>query len=442
MRNLLVKLKGIGFVIFLLITLSGLSDIDLVYGGYIWTGTHSNSKDYCSSSTAPKDVYEVKASVYSDQLDSTQFNYKYQYIKGSSATPTIIFLPGGPGGTSMGNWGQFVDLFLALPKDGNYILTDPRGNGCNKYSAETIPDDALSSLNIASDILTLIRNEKLDNYILYGHSYGTVVATIVAARAQAGEAVAPKALVLSGILGQAWDSCTMNSFSEYSLQWRKFMTDLPDSISNKLSSSALPLDLLDREWGAYISSGLIQGTGFLFGHEHNPFRDSLLTLNSTDPAVLEKLRKSVQSAAIEQPSPEMQRIFRQIACTEISDDLYENAVLQRGDLAAGGNDICNGLKLRDPYDAKNWPLSIPIYYFEGENDPAVPLWQARYHFDSQVAARRHFVTIPRAGHAPFIGNLLDCKDIIWKSIQNNGTNFESALKSCGWPTEIEVGHLH
>lgn len=53
-----------------------------------------------------------------------------------------------------------------------------------------------------------------------------------------------------------------------------------------------------------------------------------------------------------------------------------------------------------PESTGDWPVTRPIYYFNGSRDTNTPLWQARGHFDAQKGARREFVAVVDAGHNP------------------------------------------
>lgn len=101
---------------------------------------------------------------------SQTFDYSYQIVSYRDRDePTIIYIPGGPGGASMNK--------PALIPAGKIILTDPRGVGenYNYWSAGGQIQD-LSSEAVAEDILSIIREKKLKKYVIYGISYGTVVA--------------------------------------------------------------------------------------------------------------------------------------------------------------------------------------------------------------------------------------------------------------------------
>jgi surfactin synthase thioesterase subunit len=55
-------------------------------------------------------------------------------------------------------------------------------------------------------VLAIVEELRLDDYMLYGISYGTLLATLVASRAEERGLPLPKAIVLEGVLGMAFDA--------------------------------------------------------------------------------------------------------------------------------------------------------------------------------------------------------------------------------------------
>src|SRR5262245_41883587 len=57
------------------------------------------------------------------------FEYAFEYHAASSPNlPTVVYIPGGPGQTSIG---ESEDWLSRLPAGYGVVLTDPRGVGCN-----------------------------------------------------------------------------------------------------------------------------------------------------------------------------------------------------------------------------------------------------------------------------------------------------------------------
>jgi len=151
-------------------------------------------------------IYSVSTAISIDQPQPGTFQYYYQYIqKGDPSTPTIVVIPGGPGGKSIDDqpenpYFDWIQMLYGFPQKYNAILTDPRSIGCNQVN-KNLPIDSFSSQNVANDIVAIILKLNLKNYIIYGHSYGTVVATLLGQLSSAGIIPKPRAIILSGTLG-------------------------------------------------------------------------------------------------------------------------------------------------------------------------------------------------------------------------------------------------
>lgn len=395
----------------------------------------ANQPDYCHG----PDVQKIQVPYYPDRPGSPVFDLAFQYVKNIELdAPTIIFLPGGPGGRSMQQWTPMNHFFFTFPKEGyNYILTDPRSRGCNEQAEGLFPEDALSTDYLASDIIAIVGYLKLEKFILYGHSYGTMLATVVANRLEMLQ-MRPMAVVLSSSVGRARKPRVESVYQDFVLQWENFKKALPQSISERLSGLNLPFDLSRSLWGTFISNGLIEGTSYVV--KGNRLRKMLLALESENSTDLDNLRDAVASSTYQPPSEGKARIYRQITCQEIAEDVYDGPdelQLINGSLQIPAPNLCRDLHLRHPFDSSAWKIKAPIFYFGGGNDPATPTWQQRYHFDGQTQAKRFMVTIPDSGHGAF-AELTYCKEAIWNSIGQNGVSFETTLATCQTPTQLEI----
>ncbi len=105
-----------------------------------------------------------------------------------------------------------------------------------------------------------------------------------------------------------------------------------------------------------------------------------------------------------------------------------------GRLALTGKDPTAGQFTYKPYDSKTLPISAPIYYFQGSNDPATPAASARYHFGGQRRARRTLLTVPGAAHGPLTWNLraLGTSALFWDAIDRSDSDaFDAAVRASG-----------
>ena len=104
-----------------------------------------------------------------------------------------------------------------------------------------------------------------------------------------------------------------------------------------------------------------------------------------------------------------------------------------GELIVAGANACGDHRVvRRRFNAADWPVDTSIVYFQGEHDPATPLWQAHYHFEHQPQAPRYFVRIDRAAHAALSVtlNVRDCPARLWDAITNDLKGLAGATARC------------
>ncbi len=341
------------------------------------------------------------------------FDYRYSVSPGSNPDlPVVIFVPGGPGQTSM-------EMPFGIPTEFTLIRTDPRSMGCNSGAA--FPDEGLSSKMIAEDLLALIQDLSPRNYILYGISYGTMVATMVANLAEKSNVTPPTALVLEGTIGRAFKEGEY--FKDTLNRWRWLKGSLSPEVQEILDKSEVPLGVSSKQWAAWLSTALIHGV-LPSGGDYAI--DELMLL---DPSQPDSYRQGLQfrvKKMSEPPSPDRVRIYKNIACQEIASDIRDikyDFDWQNGNLIVTDDRFCDGIPFQKRFDAKQYPVTIPIYYFIGDLDPVTPGFQSDYHFESQKGPR-YRINVANGGHNSFATNLADCAGSIWMAI---GTNNESLL---------------
>ena len=322
----------------------------------------------------------------------------------------------------------------------NTIFTDPRTAGCNGGDASIFPDDSLRTETLASDILAMIRALNLKKYIIYGHSYGTVLATEVASRAGSGEAPVPVAVILSGVMGKSArdDESVLRGLNS---QWAAISADLPKDSLTRIDGAVPPASLSPEDWTYYLTNGLYRGSYLHDGRFSNELSDQLLLLQS------ESSNGGLQfKAARDAHIPDIltdgfsDRLFKLIDCHEISSsDPNEFLFTGNSFIPLSGSDPCAGESLDRPFDPAQWPISVPIFYLSGDHDPAAPYSGARYHFESQTAApHRYFMTVPGGGHDEVGMVLGDCKAEFWSTVLAGGAQLDAVLKHCIAPIELEV----
>lgn len=404
----------------------------------------------CSRAT----VDSVRAPLRHGQPGSPTFTYRYQFIPAvdpSSSTPTVVILPGGPGQAAIGNAETTLSLG-ALPPTLHRIYTDPRGTGCNAY--EPLADTAsLTTESLARDVIAVIKARQLNNYILYGASYGTVLATTTAALIEREGVTPPTAVVLEGVVGRAFPNFEAY-MAAFVTEWNRVKPTLPNGWGERLSRDTLPFGYTAAHWGSLIAATLILGDLAMSPYE-GPLleyslkavdryqqlkRDNALSqMTRGDSAAMGyvELRMGIRGGfAPSMTTQSRAELFLSIGCKELWGNWQSGRALVHGELVATGANICAAPK-SNAFDSRAWQIRAPIYYFQGPFDPTSTLDGARYHYDNQVNARRTFVLVEGASHAPLTGGLRRCAPQIWRAIVDHAP-MASALAGCPRRAEVRV----
>lgn len=364
----------------------------------------ASSPEYCHD----KYMYRVKSLVDINSSSNETFDYFYQKRIKNNSKIVFIIIPGGPGGTSISKYNpdpqfpsfDFQEIQLGLPEGSNVIYTDPRSKGCNQEN--NLPASSFNSHNAANDILSIIKEEGLSQYIIVGHSYGTVVATILSDLISKTSLVEPLGVVLSGTLGKFFERD--NRFYGYENAWKSFYETMPNELKELLPKTLIgadsfefPFKISSKKWLNFLASGLNKGRVYTWGTLRYPLMEKLKILISGDVDKINKLKKEINSETGSNSYSDV--FFNSIYCNEIeegSKDCEDNGYTQ----------------FLRPFDSAEYQINSKIIYFQGELDPAVPLDRAQYHFNHQLSSKKILITLPFGGHITgFMIN--DCKKWFW-----------------------------
>jgi pimeloyl-ACP methyl ester carboxylesterase len=346
----------------------------------------SDLPDYCKLD----EVMRIQRPAASDDYPSATFSYGFRFKAPTTANaPVIVYMPGGPGSGSMQKTPDFV------PEGWGYLMTDPRGIGCNRL-AETPTDASAAAFfrtsEISHDIVAAIKERQLGNYVLFGHSYGTTLATTVANEIENNKQLSqPKAVVLEGVLGRAFGADFVGA--EFIKQWERIRTVLPADIINEFDTKDAPYGIQPAGWATIASAILPSGPDIA--------AQSIAGLSTLVPAEAQtRTLNFYQSIVATPPHTEANEVtmYRYIACREIGDTvpasdldvMFERGHLVRNSAEEGSK--CGELHTTTPYDAAKLQFNAPVYYFIGDSDVATPPWQGAYHFDTHQGHAVRIIT--------------------------------------------------
>jgi pimeloyl-ACP methyl ester carboxylesterase len=369
------------------------------------------------------------------------FKYSFRFRKSADSTqPLVILLGGGPGDALISLSHDKSFFVSGVPANYNVIYTDQRGEGCN---AGFFPPEAFTTEELAHDILAIVRHLEHEDgkplrYFVYGASYGTVHATVFAHLAEQSGTTPPQAIVLEGVVGHAFGNF-QNYFKEFQREWNRVKAADLSPLTRQFLEGTLPIHtsaqgFSSRVWGNFVSTQLILGYLPIKSPVHSKwefhhFIDWYLSEPDGQKAILPQLQ-NIFLGTVDGALTSSTAIFSNLACRELFSGFYPLRDIKNGQLVASGENICH-VPMNRPYDSAQYLVKTPIYYFQSPHDPTSTLKQATYHFEKQNrSARRAFVTVERASHAPLSLGLSLCSQELWESITKRPDQFKIAITAC------------
>src|SRR5688572_16628226 len=210
----------------------------------------TNLPEHCKG----PEMMRVDRAVATERPELGKFSYGFRFKAPSiPSMPVLVYLPGGPGVTST------EDAPLMLPLGWGYLLTDPRGAGCNTIAALPSPEMMSSffrTVEIAHDVVAAIKETKLTNYVIVGNSFGTALGTHLAFELEKQKVTAPRGVVLEGVLGRAFHNDYPGK--DFIEQWDHARAELPRDVRAEFEK-ANPYDVPEAKWLEVLPLSLYVG---------------------------------------------------------------------------------------------------------------------------------------------------------------------------------------
>ena len=339
---------------------------------------------------------------------SPQFPFRYDYRPGM---PLVVYFPGGPGFGSMGR-GRWP-----IPREFGAVMLDPRGVGANAAPAACADSLQLTTVDLAEDAVAVITKIQPKHLVLYGTSYGSAVATITAHLLEQRSFAGETTLLLEGVFGRA---LRPGEYAPPFIQrWDALFARLPANARELLSQPA-PLGFAAHVWGGWIEEQLSLGAA-----------PGALEARLTDQHAA--LRDELQQFQARPPVSQITRhVFKAIGCHELvpaAAPTDNNFFLDRGRLIESPGNLCEGIALDRPFDARQWPLKrTSILYFIGPDDPVTFEALSQYHIAANPDAKKQIFRVPNAAHAPLQFTLASCA--------------EQIVRMSGFLGAFDEGYLH
>ena len=384
-----------------------------------------------------------------------ELTYFYQAVESSTGTKnpkTVIYLTGGPGSGSIGTSGSgFLKKLRGVGL--NLILIDPRGVACNGLKMGEVPDQVITTQQTALDIVEVIKAEGLRDYIVMGHSYGTMLGTVLTSSINQMPSIEqPDLLVLEGIFSRHLAHGAEYMLNEIDVLRNEMPKHFP-AVKELLFSGVdrpPPFDLPFEYWIHVLEGYTRLGveTFVLLNPAFTRFADNYPDSLNDQKIKADLDRDYKDYLEYWEDTPPIKRkwireyaarnyVYYSIMCKEMSrQDVggFSKKMID-GQLSAvpnGSADVCDVFPFSDaPYDSKNYPISTPTLYFYGTSDGQTPKSYFVHHYDNSFASKE-VVSVAGGGHGLFGMDLEVCTSQIWAQIADGRLDFTNILDQDGY----------
>ncbi len=363
------------------------------------------------------------------EIDSSLQIYSYSRRDINPLLPTILFVTGGPGVSSL-NSDFELEKF-------NVIFFEQRGIGCSKPHREKdyLDPNFYSSKKSVEDMKVILRDYRkkfqLSSFILYGHSYGTILTTMYASLYP--DEVSK--IVLEGTIGENGVHMWKSEHRRKNLQevfhsltpedQRKILFWSNDSRLPSTWFSSVGRMMLYLNQGKAIFKNLLSN---ILSMEEESFVSFIKTLTQFQP----------------------NHVFSMITCQELRPweststmllnfSNNNDGILEWSDKLETYEESCVPLSLTEqwqkPLRLEDYPVTRPILYLIGEDDGATDLTLVNLHRKKIARGKTMALMQKSGGHLPNLDALInnrkcqdveDCKTL--SAIKTQVNLFEKILK--------------
>lgn len=349
----------------------------------------------------------IEVPVFYNKPDSTlRTKISYRLSPNFSTNKkTIIHFNGGPGGTSYGtNFDALTDF--------NVIYFNQRGAAFSRPENKDLlnHEDYYSSESTARDALQIVKHLGLKKVTAYGHSYGTVPATIFASLFPENT----ENVILEGVV---FDGSVKLWTAEHRLKLvQRYFDGLDDSMKRTiLKYSHHPKVFVG--WFSKLAQQLMYDTSFR--EKMNAFLKQIF--EATENQNPEDYEKQIISklafygfrniSEISESIYFSSMMFKYLSCKELSADndystfyaaFDANNILVPYNSTESTINFCKNLNIKNSkmYKATDFPVTVPIYYFNGTTDGATTVENAIRHYKQVAKGKAQIVLAKNDGHSP------------------------------------------
>ncbi len=338
----------------------------------------------------------------------------YSYLKKpfDPNQPSLIFFPGGPGATPRGSEFDLPGI--------NVIFFESRGMGCSRPSDPKIflNKNFYSTEKTVQDVLQILSDYNIKKAFIYGHSYGTVSASLFASL----HPEYTEKLILEGVIGTGAIGIWNSEIRKSNLQdtFKSLNSDDQNKILAFSRNGKLP-----SNWYSNIGTMMSYlDNGFEI---YKDFLHNILTME--EDSFISFVNNFYTEKGFIATNPldasDGEVVFGMLTCQELGAldpkasfylNFDNNKLLQWDHDNKTKKQYCDPLQIKHEIAKHkkdllfNSKIIVPIIYLVGENDGATDILEGTLHLKNRARGSYKFLTLERGGHLPNLGALKDDRD--------------------------------
>lgn len=346
--------------------------------------------------------------------------YAYTLKPFDASKPSYVFVDGGPGQNTHGLVTDYLGGRV------NEIRFDQRGLGCSAPETYALYRDhrLYSTENTIRDMEAIRKAYGIQRWAIHGVSYGTVPATMYGSRYPESTV----SVVLEGVAARG-ELLHVRSYKVEKLNL--VLSTLTEPQRQAFSELMFEQSPEAEAFQDYIFNSFYRENGLK--RLQLAIQRIITATGKVDREILNDLRKSADDSSQQyrmpqQPGAVDDNILKTIYCKELdyryTDQTYISYSHRQGffestNKARTHENDCEerGIRASDTrsYHAEDFPITAPVYYFQGSHDGATMARGAIEHWQKVPRGKSYFLLAQKGGHNPNLNRLDHKKEFVRQS---------------------------
>lgn len=383
------------------------------------------------------EIRSVSRNVRTTDGGSKSFDFKYGFHD-RGKKKTIVLIKGGPNARS---WidNTAKDEF----KDYNLIVVELPGAGRNRFDDSVDFGREVHVEAAAKLVKDIVSREKLDSYLIAGHSYGTTVATAAASMISndSGRIRKPQGVLLVGTVGRATRqtpkghevtegamSASDRAFASLDPGEKEKFKKLVEHARSGPEGDRAVSNLVGKFLGP-LSADFQSGVGYIRKFLNMTPEQAISCLNAPPPPPAGGRPDEAEMAY-------QQKFYAFAGCELVSrENAMDTSHFFDGLVTSARPNACHcsTSPTAGKYDSRNWPVrNVPLYYVSGEDDFNTPPSQTHHHQLHQGQAASKTLFQAPGGHGLGYGEFVagGCGAAVEAIFRSGPSRFQSEMSGC------------